>query len=92
MFTACILTVVVVEIASHDTGSVPSLVPVTSTVMYFPACVDVSSSVFSVALISLQVPGTVWVALVISAVHAYHWYVNVGVGLPVQVPSLAVKV
>ena len=92
VFTARILTVVAVEIASHDTGSVAVLVPVTSTVMYFPACADVNSSVFSVALISLQVPGTVWVALVILAVHVYHWYVNVGVGVPVQVPSLAVKV
>jgi hypothetical protein len=59
--------------------------------MYFPACADASSSVFSVELISLQVPGTVWVTLVILAVHVYHWYVNVGVGVPVQVPLLTVN-
>ena len=37
----CVNTLVLVLTDSDDTGSVPALVPVTLTVMYFPRWVDV---------------------------------------------------
>ena len=57
---------------SHEVGSVPVLVPVTLTAMYLPACVEVNGKVLLVPLVVVHVPGMVWVALVILAVHAYH--------------------
>ena len=57
---ARISTLVLVLTDSHDTGSVPTLVPVTLTVMYLPLWVDVSVRVVCVAaLMVAQVPGTV---------------------------------
>ena len=57
---ARISTLVLVLTDSHDTGSVPTLVPVTLTVMYLPWWVDVSVRVVCVAALMIaQVPGTV---------------------------------
>ena len=57
---ARISTLVLVLTDSHDTGSVPALVAVTSTVMYLPLWVDVSVRVvFVCPLMALHVRGTV---------------------------------
>jgi len=78
---------------SQAVAVVPALLPVTSTATYLPRCADVSLKVLRVAPeIVTQVDGTVERAIVTALVQAYHWYVKVGVGKPVQVPLAAVSV
>ena len=78
---------------SQRVATVPVLFPVTCTAMYLPFWAEVSFKVVREApFMARQLFGTFWVGLATLAVHAYHLYVNVGVGAPVHRPLLAVKV
>ena len=78
---------------SQVVAVVPKLVPVTSTATYLLRWVEVSLKVLRVApAITVQVDGTVLWAAVTALVQAYHWYLYVGAGVPLQVPVFAVIV
>jgi hypothetical protein len=86
------LTLVVV-FESQMVAVVPRLVPVTRTATYLLRWAEVSLNVLRVApVIAVQVDGTVLRAAVTALVQAYHWYLNVGAGVPLQVPVFAVIV
>jgi hypothetical protein len=78
---------------SQAVAVVPKLVPVTSTATYLLRWAEVSLNVLRVApVIAVQVDGTVLRAAVTALVQAYHWYLYVGAGVPLQVPGFAVIV